>query len=200
MSADELAAELAKTRKALKQANSEAQKNREARKRLEELEAEEERRRQESLSEDEKRKARLAQLETKAREAEERAEKLARENLRLKIDREVIDEAKRQGVPRPEMIPALVRGNDGMGIEVDPESGKTLGVKDAVQKLLKEYPDLLEFGGVTRGRGTPPRMDSPYRLPPRSGVPPRSDAEKEAELAEANDRDLINRIPGYGRF
>ncbi len=193
LSPEEVAAELAKARKALKAANAEAQKNREARKKLEELEEADRKRQEDALSEEEKRKARLAATEQKARDAEERAAKLERENWQLKIDREVEAEAQRQGIADPRLVAPLLRGLGGNGIEIDPDSGKTLGVKAAVDKLLKDYPDL-QTSGVARGRGTPSRMDSPYKMAPRSAGAPRTDNERAAELAEADTAALRGRI------
>lgn len=169
LSPEDLAAELRKVRKALKESNAEAQKGREAKRRLQELEDEKERLEQEKLSVDEKRERRLAELEAKAKEAEEKAAKLERDNLQMRFDNEVRGELKTQGVGMVEVCVKALRGDPA--IEHDPDTGKVLGVKEAVSKLIKQNPELVT--GMPRGQGTPRREPDPYRIPARdTGKPP----------------------------
>ena len=163
MSPEELAAEFRKLRKAQKESNAEAQKGREARRRLQELEDERERLEAEKLSDAEKRERRAKAAEDRLKDAEEKASRLERENLQMRIDNEVRSELKLQGVGMVELAVKALRGDPT--IEFDFDIGKILGVKDVVKKLIAANPELVS--GMPRDRGTPLREGAPYRVPSR---------------------------------
>lgn len=157
MTPEELREHLRKARKSLKQTNAEAQAGREAKRRLQELEEEEEKRKTASLSEQERLQRRTAELERVAREAETKAAKFQQQLVVARIDREVEDEARKQGAEIPRQVAEMLRGRQNNGIEYDPETDKVNGVKDAVKKLIGEYENLTRRSGMPVGRGTPPR-------------------------------------------
>ena len=133
LSPEEQAAQYRKMQKALKDANAEAQKGREARKRLQELEEEKERLEQEKLTENEKRDRRAAAAEARLKDAEEKAAKLERENLQMRIDDAVKTEVDAQGLsPYRDLIADAIRGKRDNGIAIDEETQRVIGVKDAV--------------------------------------------------------------------
>lgn len=178
MSQEELAAEFRKLRKAQKESNAEAQKGREARRRLQELEDEREKLEQAKLSEDEKRERRIKAAEDRARESDEKAARLERENLQMRIDDAVKAEADALGFSAwRDLIADAIRGkSDRGGIDVDTDTSKFLGVKDAVKKYTAQFPEM-GTGRMVRGGGTPPRASEPYRVPSResrveAGDPP----------------------------
>lgn len=149
---DRLAAELERTRVALKKANSEAA---ERRRRLEELEAEQTKKAEAELSETEKLRKALAAHEAKARDAEALAARATADLQRSRVDHAIERFAAEAGFLYPETVPALI---DRDAIEVD-EHGKVLGVRDAVNKLAKDKPGLLS----APGRGGTPVRDAPRR-------------------------------------
>lgn len=192
MDAEELRAALRKIQKAHKEANAEAQKGREAKRRLQELEEEREKLEQEKLSASEKISRRLAEAEAKAKEAEERAAKLATENRQMRFDNEVRHELKIQGVERPGTIEVCVKALRGdPAIEEDPETDKILGVNTAVSKLIKANPEFVT--GMSRGNGTPRREQEAFRVPARgTGAP----ATVQVDQSEIDRMALANEL-GY---
>ena len=124
-------AELDRLRKALSEANRKAASDR---KRLEELDRTDADRR--------------AAVEVAERKAAELAAQLMTREMEIAVERE----ARTQGWPNPELAWRLV---DRDRIRVDPETSKITGIKDAVEKVGKDYPSLV--GGAHRGGGTPPR-------------------------------------------
>lgn len=150
-----LKAELERTRKALKDAN---RISAEKRARLEELERIEQERKDNELTEAERvRKAADDAARARA-EAERRAAAAEAALVQTRIDHAVEREAARLGFQYPDIAAQLV---DRRKITVD-EDGKIAGVKDTLEKLLKDKPGLAASG--PRG-GTPPRDT------PRGGAP-----------------------------
>lgn len=150
---DELKAELDRQRAekatmaaALKKANDEA-KNR--RHRLEELEAAEVERETASLGEAEKAKRASAERDQKSRDAELRADKAERALVAERIDRAVEREAADADFLYPGDAPKLI---DRDRVEIDPETGKISGVKEAVAALMKQRPGLVK---AKSGGGSP---------------------------------------------
>jgi hypothetical protein len=167
MNAEELAAELRKLRKAHKESNAEAQKGREARKRLQDLEDEREKAEQDKLSADEKRQKQFAAAEARARAAEEKAAELEQRNRQLQLDDAIKTEADAQGLsPYRDLIADAIRGKRDNGIEIDPDSGKIIGHKEAIKKYIAAFPELVA-GGLRRGGGTPGRDGPQFRVPGR---------------------------------
>jgi hypothetical protein len=155
---EELQLELEKTRKALKAANLDAEKNRIKAKKLAEIEAAEEAKKTEKLGEDEKLRKRLAQLEAEARDAKVQQEVAAQELHRVKLGQAIESEARKQNFARPELVAKLV---DRDMVEYDEEAKKFAGVVDAVKAVAKEYPELLGEG-IRRGGGTPSGTGAPH--------------------------------------
>jgi hypothetical protein len=156
MSPEELREHLRKARKALKQSNTEAQSGREAKRRLQELEDEQERRRQSEMTELERLQKRLAEVDRLAKEKDEESRKNREELIRIRRDREVEDEARKLGA-NPRQASIMLRGMDNPGIDYDADADRFNGVKEAVKKLVADFPSLVDGGGIQRGRGTPPR-------------------------------------------
>lgn len=137
--------------------------NAERRHREQEHEREQERLRRDSLSESDRLKHDAAAASRRAEDEERRRlaaeEKFSQSQIDIAVERQARD----AGFLYPDLVPRLI---DRHRIEVEEETGEILGVKDAVAKLAKEKPDLLN---ARRGGGTPPR-DNDYR---RNGAPPR---------------------------
>jgi chromosome segregation ATPase len=152
--AEAIRAELERTRKALKDANKEAA---DRRRRLDELEAVEEDKRRAGLSEMERLKAERADAVKTAAEAERKAED-AEERLQRTIEDAAIErEATRMNFIYPDIAPSLV---DRKRISRDEETGRPAGIKEALERLLKDKPELAY---AAPSGGTPPR-DGPRRL------------------------------------
>ena len=119
---DQTAAELERTRAALKAANKEAA---DRRKRLEQLEAAEAERQAAAMTETDRLKAEIEQANTRAAQADERAK-------RTLIRAACVAEAAKAGVSYPEDVHRLA---DLSGVDVD-DSGAVTGVADAVKALV----------------------------------------------------------------
>jgi hypothetical protein len=65
-------------------------------------------------------------------------------------------------------------------VEIDPDTGKVKGAKEAVEKLFKERPGL---GGAKRGGGTPLRDTSGNRRAMNGGVPQSLEERTKAEFS-----------------
>ncbi|HMF59211.1 MAG TPA: hypothetical protein VK595_02495, partial [Vicinamibacterales bacterium] len=104
-----------------------------------------------SLSETERLKTENKAAATKAAEAERRATAAEERLVREQIDAAVEREAVKLGFEYPDITPQLI---DRTRVEKDEESGKIVGVKEALERLAKERPNLV--AASPRG-GTPPR-------------------------------------------
>jgi chromosome segregation ATPase len=145
---DELKEELKRAREALKRTNRE---NADRRRRTEELERAEEERKNATLGETDRLKKERAEADRRAAEAERRAADADAKLVRQRIDLEVERLAARMGFLYPDIAAQLIeRGR----VEIDEDSGKVVGVKEALERLVKERPGLVEAS--PRG-GTPPR-------------------------------------------
>lgn len=153
---DELRSELERTRSALAKTNRESA---ERRRRLEDLERAEEERKTAQLSESDRVKRDREEAERRAKEAEQKADLLSAQLQAERIDRAVERAAFDLGFEYPQDVPKLI---DRERIEVDQETGKILGVKEAVDRLVKDRPALLS---VRRGGGTPQRDGAGLRRP-----------------------------------
>lgn len=165
MSEDELREHLRKARKSLKTTNAENARYRQERAQREQEQEEQERLAEQSKPEVEQLRKKTAEYERRIREAEEKAARVQQELLEQRRDREVEEEAVRQGA-EPKQTALMLRGSRDHGIEYDPDSDRHIGVKEAVKKLITRFPVLTEQGGMQRGRGTPVRRDE--REAPRS--------------------------------
>jgi hypothetical protein len=142
-------AEAERLRKELKETNRKAAADRARLKELEQAEAD---RQAAQMSESDRIRKAQQDADRRAREAEERAEAAAARLAEKEVEFAVTQEAYQQGWPNPELAWRLI---DRDRIATDPDTGKMIGVKEAVEKVAKQYPYLP--GGATRGGGTPPR-------------------------------------------
>lgn len=156
MTADEYRAELAKikaekdrTAAALTKANKEAA---DRRRRLDELETAEAERTNAKLSEDERSKRANAEREQRAKDSESRAAKAEAALLSERVDRAVEREAAEVEFLYPGDAPKLI---DRDRVEIDPDTGKITGVKEAVAALIKQRPALVH---ARAGGGSPAAM------------------------------------------
>jgi hypothetical protein len=156
---EELKAEL---RKACDFSTRVDKESRERRKRLEELEAAEERRAQEKLSEDERMRRQLAEEGRKRADAEARAAEAEARLRQREVDIAVQVEASKL-FNEPDLVPRLI---DPTFITVE-DDGHIKGVKEAVKKLAEQRPSLLRPQATA---GTPPRGDRGGPRPPRQGA------------------------------
>jgi DNA primase len=154
-------------RKEKRIANLTAEKDRHKRKADELGEFAEQKRREEEaqVGEQEKTRRKIAKLEEDHRTKESEITALRSELANTLIDHEIEREAIRQEFRNAEHAPRLV---DRDRIEIDPESRKVSGVKAAVEKFLKDYPEYAS--GNARG-GTGPVRNTPNGGVPRPGVP-----------------------------
>ena len=151
--ADQVTAELAELRKALKAANAESMSRR---KRLEELEAAEEERKAAQLSEIDKALKAKADAETRAQAAEERMRTAAIRNA-------VVLAATRANFHDAEDAFRLA---DLEGVQIG-DDGKVSGVEEALKALAKAKPHLVrqaasasgEINSTAAGRQTRPAAD-----------------------------------------
>lgn len=143
------------------------------RRRLDELEAAEEERKNANLGETEKAARSRQELERRAVEAERLADARDRQISEMRLERLVEAEARKvkhnnaDGFENPELVFRLI---DRTRVEFDPDSGEWTGVREAVEKFAKDYPNLLKQKG--RSPGSPPRDDypgNPNRRPARGG-------------------------------
>ena len=150
--AEQVAAELAELRKALKAANAESMSRR---KRLEELEAAEEERKAAQMSEIDKALKAKADAEARAQAAEERMRTAAIRNA-------VVLAATRANFYDPEDAFRLA---DLDAVQIG-EDGKVSGVEEALKALTKAKPHLVkqaaasgEINSTAAGRQTRPAAD-----------------------------------------
>lgn len=149
-SVEDLQAELARTAKALKDANREAASRR---KRLEELEAAEAERENASKTELEKAQARATELEGQLKAREQQAQERA-------IKSEIRIKAVSMGFNDPD---DAYRSDVLAAVEVG-EDGEVKGVKEALEQLAKDKPYLLG-----RQKPIPPSADGGAGNPPERG-------------------------------
>ena len=142
---ESIRAEKNRTAEALKKSNADSERNR---RRLKEIEDDEKAKRQAQLSEADRVKETSAEFERRATDAEGRMAAAVAEVARVKVDAAVEREAARAGFVYPEMVPSLIDRNR---VEID-EDGKVVGVKDAVERLAKDKPLLLN---APRAGGSP---------------------------------------------
>lgn len=145
--ADELRAENERIRKALAETNRKATADRKFR---EDFEREQEDRKKAQMGEVDRLKQELADRDQRERDKEAANESLKAENLRLRVDGLIERAAIAAGFENPELAPRLI---DRERITSDPDSGKIEGVKEAVDRLAKEYPGLVR--SVKSGLGHP---------------------------------------------
>jgi uncharacterized protein YfeS len=143
-----LKAEAERLKKALSEANRKALADR---KRLEDIDREKQEREDEKLGEAERLKKQLKESEDARRESDQRAARLEDDKIQLRID-QAIERAAAGLFTRSELASKLV---DRARITYDPDTEKIGGIKDALEALLKQYP---EIGVAPRGGGSPAAM------------------------------------------
>lgn len=147
-SAQELAAEAERLRRQLKETNRKAAADR---LRLAEIDREKQEKEDAKLSETARLKKQLKAEEDARRAAEARAEKLQGDLINRRIDQEI----ERAAIGQFEYPQAASKLVDRSRIEYDPESDKVTGIKDALERLIKEYPGMAT---AKRGGGSPAAM------------------------------------------
>lgn len=145
---ESLRAEHERTKTALAKANKEATARRH---RLEELEAAERERETANLSEAERIKREIRDARDKAAEFERLAIAAQTALDTEKINNEIERQATKMGFVYPDTVHGMIEPGR---VEKDPETGKIIGVKEALERLAKERPKLIE--AAPRG-GSPPR-------------------------------------------
>lgn len=181
---DEVRAELERARAALKKANDQAAKQRIDRNRLEELEAEKRKAETAKLSETDRIKRAVADSTARVRTLESENDALKRQNADLRIDHAVQAEAAEAGFLYPGDVPRLI---DRDRVEIDPDTGKITGAKDAVARLAKDRPGLLR---AQSGAGSPQAMMT--RRPGAGGGGPALTAEQQQDAVTADLRRHIH--------
>jgi ribosomal protein L16 Arg81 hydroxylase len=152
-----LRAEAERLRKALAETNRKALADRKFR---EDVEREKQEKEDQKLGEAERLRKQLQEAEDRTRDAEQRTAKLEADLIERRIDQAI----ERAAVPlftRPELASKLV---DRARITYDPDADKIGGIKDALESLLKQYP---EIGTAHRGGGSPQAMKT--RRPEQGG-------------------------------
>jgi chromosome segregation ATPase len=177
---EELQAELDRTKaetERLKKAQAETNRKAAAdRNRLADIDRQEEERKAAEMSEAERVRKNAEETARKLAVAEERATSAERQLQEFRISIMVEREAGKAGFQYPEDVYRLI---DREMIEVDGETSKITGVKQAVEKLAKERPGILS---AQRGGGTPPRETPRYpnrQQPSGSGATPEARAEEQ---------------------
>lgn len=144
----ELQAEAETLRRQLKEANRKAAADRH---RLAEIDRERQEKEDSKLSETAKLKKQVEAERESRREAEQKVAKLEADAFNARLDREIERHAKGLFVD-PEIAPRLVNRDL---IEHDPETNKFSRIKDALERVLKDYPSV---GVAARGGGSPAAM------------------------------------------
>ncbi len=142
-----------RTADALKRANDEAKRHRLRKEELERIEAE---RNEAKLSDEERSRQAQEERERKVRETETEVSKLRDENLRLRLDAVILGEAQKKGFRYPELVPGTVDRD----LIIVGEDGQIEGADKAVERLARQYPDLLN-AGVNKGMPQSMRTHSP---------------------------------------
>jgi predicted secreted protein len=158
--AEALKDEVRRMRDALKKTNKE---NADRRRRMEELEQAETARQNATLGETDRLKKEAKDAATKAAEADRRAIAAEERLIKEQIDAAVEREAFKMGWEYPDIAPSLI---DRSRVEKDEETGKITGVKEALERVVKEKPNLVQ--AAPRG-GTPSR-EGPRRTNTNSGT------------------------------
>jgi murein hydrolase activator len=181
---EQIKAENERIKKALQEANRKALADR---KRLEDIDREKQEREDEKLGEAERLKKQLKESEDAKRESDKRSAELEDKVLALRID-QAIERAATSLFSRPELASKLV---DRARITYDPDTEKIGGIKDALEALLKQYP---EIGSAQRGGGSPAAMRT--RQPGGGGghTPAASEADRLASIREEMAQ-LVNYEP-----
>jgi len=125
--------------------------NNERKRRQDDIDRQEEERKNATLGESERLKKEAKDAANKATEAERRATAAEERLVKEQIDAAVEREAVKLGFEYPDITPQLI---DRTRVEKDEETGKITGVKEALERLAKERPNLV--AASPRG-GTPPR-------------------------------------------
>jgi hypothetical protein len=165
--------ELKNTREALKKINAESAQRR---KRLQELEDAQAAAENAKLGETERLKRERDDLARRLAEKEKAESEKEAEIREMKI-RHAIEDAAREHFEYPDLVPGMI---DRDMVEIDPDTGKVKGAKEAVEKLFKERPGL---GGAKRGGGTPLRDTSGNRRAMNGGVPQSLEERTKAEFS-----------------
>jgi hypothetical protein len=178
----DLRAQLADRDRKFKEVNRKAAEDRKYR---EEREAEEARRKQAELPEIEREKKALAEAERRAADADRRAEAAAQALDELRLERQVEAEARKFnggiGFVNPELAYKLI---DRSRVDFDGDTSQWNGVREAVDKLAKDYPSLV--AQKRPGPGSPPRDEFPGNTPPhRRGATHRAEPADAFQAAQA---------------
>lgn len=181
---DELKEHLRKARTALAKTNRE---NAERRRKLEEVERQEEERKNASLGEVDRLKKEAKEERTKRELAERKAETAAAALEQKTIDIAVERMAAQMGFEYPDIVPSLIKRDR---VEIN-EEGEVEGIKTELERLAKARPGLVN---AAPSGGTPPREG-----PRRYGT----DRERErtgsrnSTRSEVTVDDELNSLGGY---
>jgi hypothetical protein len=181
---EQLKAENERIKKALAETNRKALADR---KRLEDIDREKQEREDEKLGEAERLKKQLKESEDAKRESDRRSAELEDKVLALRID-QAIERAAASLFSRPELASKLV---DRVRITYDPDTDKIGGIKDALEALLKLYP---EIGSAQRGGGSPAAMRTKQPGGGGGHTPAASEADRLASIREEMAQ-LVNYEP-----
>jgi type I site-specific restriction-modification system R (restriction) subunit len=119
--------------------------------RLKDIDDEAKERENAKLGESEKLRKQLKELEDQKRESDQLAARLQEDLIARRIDTE-IERAARPLFTHPEVAVRMVERER---IVHDPDTDKVSGIKEALDAVLKKYPDL---GTAARGAGSPAAM------------------------------------------
>jgi hypothetical protein len=169
-------------RAALAKVNKEDQAKR---RRLEDLEKAEQEKKDATLGETEREKKARVEAEHRAAEADRRVEAAERALDELRLERQVEAEARRFnggiGFVNPELAYKLI---DRSRVDFDGDTSQWNGVREAVDKLAKDYPSLV--AQKRPGPGSPPRDEFPGNTPPhRRGATHRAEPADAFQAAQA---------------
>lgn len=148
----------------------------------------------EKLSELEKANAKLAELETRAREAEDRARTTS-------VRADVLAAAAGKSVD-PEAVFEFLRGRDAELLELD-DDGNPTNTADAVEKLLEKRPYLAEAGTDEDGKPTPGRVAQGARKKSSSNASQLTEADlvgmSSAEINKARHEGRLDTLLGVAK-